>query len=115
VNIARNSLALTLTSMDEEVLGELRMLSEAALDVFESSVESLFDDDYSAADGALQRAEELRGMEAGAIQKIVKYSPQGDVAALRLIIESIMRTAEYGADIAEIVMNMTIGGEIREE
>jgi hypothetical protein len=37
------------------------------------------------------------------------------VAALRLIIESIMRTAEYGADIAEIVMNMTIRGEIREE
>jgi len=115
VNIARNSLALTLTGMEEEVLGELRMLSEAALEVFESSVESLFDDDYSAADGALQRAEGLRGLEAGAVQTIVKYSPQGDVAALRLIIESIMRTAEYGADIAEIVMNMTIGGEIREE
>lgn len=115
VNIARNSLALTLSSLNEEVLGELRMLSEAALEVFESSVESLFDDDYSAADGALQRAEELRGLEAGAVQKIIKYSPLGDVAALRLIIESIMRTAEYGADIAEIVMNMTIGGEIREE
>lgn len=114
VNIATNSLALTMSELNEEVLGELGMLSEAALEVFEASVEALFDDDYSAADGALGRAEELRGLEAGAIQKVIKHSPQGDVAALRLIIESIMRTAEYGADIAEIVMNMTIGGEIRE-
>lgn len=114
VNIATNSLALTMSELNEEVLGELGMLSEAALGVFEASVEALFDDDYSAADGALGRAEELRGLEAGAIQKVIKHSPRGDVAALRLIIESIMRTAEYGADIAEIVMNMTIGGEIRE-
>ena len=90
------------------------MLSESALEVFESSVESLFDDDYNTADVVLNRAEELRGLEAGAVQKVIKYSPQEDVAALRLIIESIMRTAEYGSDIAEIVMNMTIGGEIRE-
>jgi phosphate uptake regulator len=114
VNIASNSLALTLAELNEEVLGELRMLSESALEVFESSVESLFDDDYNTADVVLNRAGELRGLEAGAIQKVIKYSPPGDVAALRLIIESIMRTAEYGADIAEIVMNMTIGGEIRE-
>jgi len=114
VNIATNSLALTMSEMNEEVMGELGMLSEAALGVFEASVEALFDDDYSAADGALARAEGLRGLEAGAVQKVIKHSPQGDVAALRLIIESILRTAEYGADIAEIVMNMTIGGEIRE-
>ena len=33
--------------------------------------------------------------------------------ALRLIVESVMRTAEYGADIAEVVLNLTIRDEIR--
>jgi hypothetical protein len=30
-------------------------------------------------------------------------------------VESIIRTAEYGADIAEVVLNMTVQGVIREE
>jgi hypothetical protein len=32
---------------------------------------------------------------------------------LRLIVESVMRTAEYGADVAEVVLNLTIRDEIR--
>jgi hypothetical protein len=54
-------------------------------------------------------------MEAGALQKIIKYAPAEDVPSLRLIIESILRTAEYGSDIAEAVLNMTIVDEITEE
>jgi len=114
VNIAQNSLALTPLSPNEGVLNELRAVSESALRVFEDAVESLFDMDYAAADKVLERAEETRSMEAGAIQKIIKNAPPEDVAALRLIIESILRTAEYGSDIAETVLNMTIRNEITE-
>lgn len=114
VNIATNSLALTLSSLSEGVLGELRALSGSALGVFEDAVGSLFDSDYEAADGVVDRAEATRGMEAGAIQMIIKNSPPEDVPALRLIVESVLRTAEYGSDIAEIVLNMTVQDEIRE-
>jgi len=114
VNIAQNSLTLTLSSLNEEVLNELRTMSESALKVFEDAVESLFDEDYTTADRVLEMAEETREMEAGAIQKIIKNAPPEDVPALRLIIESILRTAEYGSDIAEIVLNMTIGSTISE-
>ena len=114
VNIATNSLALTLSDLDAEVLEELVTLSDLALGVFEEAMESLFDDDYATADRVFDRAEATRGMEAGAIQKIIKNAPPGDVPALRLIIESILRTAEYGSDIAEIVLNMTVQGEIQE-
>ena len=62
----------------------------------------------------MEMAEETRSMEAGAIQKIIKNASPEDVPALRLIIESILRTAEYGSDIAEVVLNMTIQGEILE-
>lgn len=53
-------------------------------------------------------------MEAGAVQKIIKNAPPGDVPPLRLVIESIILTAEYGSDIAEVVLNMTIRGELGE-
>jgi phosphate uptake regulator len=114
VNIATNSLSLTMADLSEEVLGELGALSGSALEVFEDAVEALFDEDYSAADGVLGRAEETRRMEAGVVQKITKIAPPEDVPALRLIVESIIRTAEYGADIAEVVLNMTVQGVIRE-
>ena len=112
VNIAQNSLALTLSALNEEILNELKTMSESALKVFEEAVESLFDRNYAAADKVLMKADETRGMEAGAIQKIIKNAPPEDVAALRLIIESILRTAEYGSDIAETVLNMTIRDEL---
>ena len=112
VNIAQNSLALTLSALNEEILNELKTISESALKVFEEAVESLFDRNYAAADKVFMKAEETRGMEAGAIQKIIKNAPPEDVAALRLIIESILRTAEYGSDIAETVLNMTIRDEL---
>ena len=115
VNIAYNSLALTLMNVNEEIREELNSVSALALNVFEEAVEALFDSDYAGADAVLDQAIEIRAMEAGVIQKIIKYAPQEDVPALRLIVESILRTAEYGSDIAEIVLNMTIKGEIIEE
>ena len=110
--IAQYSLGLLLNGIGEEVMEELRGLSEAALRVFEEAVEALFGEDYDAADGVMEMAAGTRGMEAGAVQKIVKYASPEDVPSLRLIIESILRTSEYGSDIAEIVLNMTIGDEL---
>ena len=114
VNIAQDSLALTLSTLNEEILDELKKMSESALSVFEDAVDALFDGDYASADGVFNMAEETRGMEAGVIQKIIKNAPPEDVPALRLIIESIMRTSEYGSDIAETVLNMTIHTELQE-
>jgi phosphate uptake regulator len=115
VNIARNSLALTMTNVNQEVLDELQAVSGKALRVFEEAMDALFEGDYETADRVLDLAAETRGLEAAIIQKIIKFAPQEDVAALRLIVESILRTSEYGSDIAEIVLNMTILGEIHED
>ena len=114
VNIATNSLALTLSNLNEELLAELGVMSGSALRVFEDSVEALFGGDYGMADTVFEMAEGTREMEASAIQKIIKFAAPGDVPALRLIVESIVRTAEYGSDIAEVVLNMTIRDEISE-
>ena len=88
-------------------------MSDEAVGVFEGSIEALFDWSYASAEGMIGRAERIRGEEAAVVQRIIKNAAAGDVPALRLIVESVMRTAEYGADIAEVVLNLTIRDEIR--
>jgi phosphate uptake regulator len=113
-NIAQNRLALHLVPINDEILAELNRISLSAVKVFEASMESLFDEEYSEADEVMLAAEETRGMEDEVIHKIVKLAPVEDVPQLRLIVESIMRTSEYGADIAETVLNMTVSDAVTE-
>ncbi len=113
-NIAQNRLALHLVPINDEILAELNRISLSAIKVFEASIEALFDEKYSEADEVLEAAEETRGMEDEVIHKIVKLAPVEDVPQLRLIVESIMRTSEYGTDIAETVLNMTVSDAVTE-
>ena len=113
-NIAQNSLTMTPMNLSRELLREIKAMSDSALRVFEEAIEALFKWDYASADRVFEKAEETRQMEAGVVQKVIKHAPAEDVPALRLIIESIRRTAEYGSDIAEIVLNLTIGEEIKD-
>ncbi|MCW4048572.1 MAG: phosphate uptake regulator PhoU [Candidatus Bathyarchaeota archaeon] len=108
VNIAQNRLALTLSVVEKGVVDELEKLSNFALEVFEEAMEAVFDEDYSEADKVLDKAFEIRKMEVEVLHLLIKYAPPEEVPALRLIVESISRTAEYGADIAETVLNMTV-------
>jgi len=107
-NIAENRLALHLVPINEAILKELNTISASAIKVFEDSMDALFEGKYTDADDVMEAAEETRGMEEEVIHKIVKLAPVEDVPQLRLIVESIVRTAEYGADIAETVLNMTV-------
>lgn len=113
-NIAENRLALHLVPINEETLKELNRISESAIKVFEAAIKALLDEDYTEADKVMYSAEETRGMEDEVIHKIVKLAPVEDVPQLRLIVESIVRTSEYGADIAETVLNTTISDAVSE-
>jgi phosphate uptake regulator len=113
VNIAQNSLALTLSGLGDDLMEGLGLLSEEAVGVFEDSIEALFDWSYASAEEVIGRTERIRGEEAAVVRRIIKNAAPGDVPALRLIVESVMRTAEYGADVAEVVLNLTIRDEIR--
>jgi phosphate uptake regulator len=108
VNIAQNRLALTLTVVNDDLLSEMKTLSDFALEIFESAMTAVFNEDYNEADAVLDLAMKTREMEAELLHKIVKQAAPEEVPSLRLIVESISRTAEYGADIAEAVLNMTV-------
>jgi phosphate uptake regulator len=114
VNIAHNRLELTLSVVETELLSELKKLSDFALEIFESAMEAVFEEEYDEADAVLEMAQNTRSMEAEILHTILKHAPPEEVPALRLIVESILRTAEYGADIAETVLNMTVKDAVRE-
>jgi phosphate uptake regulator len=112
VNIAKNSMTLTFSGLVTDLMYGLKLISDAAVEVFEDSIEALFDWSYASAEEVIDRAERARSEEVEVIQRIIKNAAPDDVPALRLIVESVMRTAEYGADIAEVVLNLTIKDEI---
>ncbi|MCW4013351.1 MAG: phosphate uptake regulator PhoU [Candidatus Bathyarchaeota archaeon] len=114
VNIAHNRLELTLSIVDQELLAELTKLSDFALEIFENAMDAVFDESYKEADAVLDMAQRTRNMEAEMLHLIIKHAPPEEVPALRLIVESILRTAEYGADIAETVLNMMVKDAVRE-
>jgi len=113
-NIAENRLSLHLVPINEEILSELDKISSSAIKTFEASMEAVFNEKYDEAENVLEAAEQTLGMEAEVIHKIIKLAPVEDVPQLRLIVESIVRTSEYGADIAESVLNMTANETMEE-
>ncbi len=53
------------------------------------------------------KAKEIIRLEKDAVLSSEK-SEMKEIASLRLLIESVRRTAEYASDIAEIVLNLTV-------
>ena len=77
---------------------------------FLEASESLFQSDYSMADRVLARQDRVDPLELDIERQIYKQniSLEG-ISRLRLILESLERIGDYGTDIAEIVLNVTVG------
>jgi phosphate uptake regulator len=105
VSISENVLSLK-HGLNDGVAEKIEKMSGTAIKMFGTSMEALFRRDYNSAEAVIENIEEIRILEREAV-----LSAQMDVedsAILRLIIESIKRTAEYACDISEIVLNLTI-------
>jgi phosphate uptake regulator len=105
VNIAENVLALK-NSLNQETLEKIEKMSSIAVKMFDTSMESLFREDYNSADTIIESIKEICALEKEAVASSQMCNE--DAPNLRLIIESIRRTAEYSCDIAEIVLNLTV-------
>jgi phosphate uptake regulator len=105
-SIADNVLQMS-KKLDEETIECLDEMSSIAITMFETAIEALFRQDYALAESIVEKIKNVISLEKEAVissQKMdIKEAPY-----LRLIIESIRRTAEYASDIAEIVLNLTV-------
>jgi len=107
VKIAENVLQMD-EKFDDSVLRKIFDMSSFARSVFDDSVKSLYKKDYSLADNVVTQAKKIVSIENEAIGAFAKKEQAIKLSTLRMIMESIRRTAEYASDIAEIVLNLNV-------
>ncbi|MBS7616862.1 phosphate uptake regulator PhoU [Candidatus Bathyarchaeota archaeon] len=107
VKIAEN-ITLLKEKPSEKVFQKISEMGLFARKVFEDSIKSLFKKDYLLADHAVYKAKTIVTLENEVIKEIRKKIEQVDVSNIRMIMESMRRTAEYASDIAEIVLNLNV-------
>ncbi|MFY9564991.1 MAG: PhoU domain-containing protein [Nitrososphaeraceae archaeon] len=97
--------------ISKEAFDKIQKMSQLSLSVLSDSVEAFLRRDYVLADSVVNKAEEMRNLEADAISFLDKVNGTGGRSAnvdVKIILEDIRRTAEHASDIAEAAMNQTI-------
>jgi phosphate uptake regulator len=104
--IAENTIQLK-ELVNEEILERVSQLSCLAISMFETSMEALFKHDFNLAETVIEKLSQVYKLE----KETVLYSHNAkieEIVNLRLIIESVRRTAEYATDISEVVLNLNV-------
>jgi phosphate uptake regulator len=104
--IAENTLLLK-ESMSEELSEKMGQLSELANSMFENSIEALFKHDFNLAESVIEKIAQVHKLEKETVICSQAAKPE-EMVNLRLIIESVRRTAEYASDISEVVLNLNV-------
>jgi phosphate uptake regulator len=105
VKIAENVVVLN-KKINDSISQKISDMSSFAMSVFDDSTKALYKKDYLLADNVVAKAKTIVRMENEIIKAIAKKLEPSEVSSIRLILESIRRTAEYASDIAEIVLNL---------
>ena len=105
-SIADNVLLIK-NKLEPETVEKLEKMSNLAVSMFETAIEALFRKDYTLAESIVEKTKDVSAMEKEAVVSSQKTDVE-DAPHLRLIIESVRRTAEYASDIAEVVLNLTV-------
>ena len=104
--IAENTLMLK-EAVSEEVLDKIGQLSELANSMFEDSVEALFKHDFNLAESVIEKLSMAQNLEKETVL-CLQTTKTEELVHLRLLIESVRRTAEYASDISEVVLNLNV-------
>jgi phosphate uptake regulator len=104
--IAENVLSLK-NPVSPDFLQNVHGLSSLAISMFENSVEALFRKDYNKAESVIEQISQIYKLERDAVVSSHAVNMK-EIPNVRLIIESIRRTAEYASDISEVVLNLNV-------
>jgi phosphate uptake regulator len=107
VKIAEYVLLLN-KKFSDSVFREVSETATFATSVFDDSIKSLYKKDYLLADNTVMKAKTIASIENKAMKIIAKKVDATELPSMRMIMESIRRTAEYASDIAEIVLNLNV-------
>jgi phosphate uptake regulator len=113
VSIAENILPLK-QQLSSAVITKIEEMSGIAMAMFETAIDALLKQDFNLAESIIEKTAHVAVLEKEAVTASQKVDVD-EAANLRLIIESVRRTAEYASDIAEIVLNLTVESIISKE
>ena len=99
--------------LNQDAVAKIDAMCSFALDVLDDACLSMFKRDYEAADRAIEKSMKIDEYEKAVIKSISKTRDTNEIYRVKLITDNIRRVAEYGSDIAEIVLNMTVKQTIR--
>jgi len=85
----------------------IEKMSNLAVSMFETAIEALFRQDYALAESIVEKTSDIISIEKEAVASAQTVDVE-EAPHVRLIIESIRRTAEYASDISEVVLNLTV-------
>lgn len=103
------SQAETIGAFPEGSFLKIQEMAAISRKVFENSISSLLRLDPKLAEEAIIRTREVLRLEEKLSAEVLGPKIPGDqLGALKLILESIRRVAEYGADIAEISIDLNV-------
>ncbi len=97
--------------LPQQVMKKVEEYSKYALETLDGAMMALFKRDYALADTVVELAQQASKYEKEVLELAEKLRGQ-DLSSLRVILEDIRRTAEYAGDIAEIVLNLTVGNVV---
>ncbi|MDG6938179.1 MAG: AbrB/MazE/SpoVT family DNA-binding domain-containing protein [Nitrososphaerota archaeon] len=101
--------AENLRMLPEQAIKKIQETTALSKKVFDSSIASLLRLDGKMAEEAIAKSKEVLQMEGKISSEMLAPRMSGaQVASAKLMLESIRRTAEYGSDIAEIAIDLTV-------
>ncbi len=104
--IAEN-LLLMKDPLNENLLERIGHMSDVAIAMFESAMQALFKRDFNLAESVIEKISQVHKLEKEAVLASTNMGVE-EMVNLRLVIESVRRTAEYASDISEVVLNLNV-------
>lgn len=99
----------TLSSLPEGAVRKVQDMTQLSRKVFESSIAALLRLDPKIAEEAISNGKEVIRLEEKLSGEILAPRMNGaQVASVKLMLESIRRVAEYGADISEAALDLAV-------
>ena len=104
--IAENTLLLK-EVVNAEHLEKISQLSGLANSMFDNAMDALFRNDFNLAEGVIEKISQVHKLEKETVLYLQNAKTE-EIVNLRLVIESVRRTAEYASDISEVVLNLNV-------
>lgn len=104
--IAEN-VAFLKNPVNGDLVEKISQLSALAVSMFESAIDALFKRDYNVAESVIEKISQVHKLEKEAVLGSTNMGVE-EMVNLRLVIESVRRTAEYASDISEVVLNLNV-------